>query len=283
MPVPTAEQAKKQAEILERIANPELEILSKIPVKQKDKLFEAWLGAERKNAVKWTVLRPKAMDAGPSTKLTLRDDSSIFATGDAIKHDIYTLTLTDLPAGTTAIRIEALPDDALPARGPGRAFYEGPKGDFLLGDFKLIVDGKPVKIASATEAPPRPNTPAAKALDDNAQTGWACQGNEGKPSYAVFVLEKPLTAKAATLTLVFERHYSASLGRFRISATTAAGAKARDIPAEVEVLLTIPGDKLTAGDRDALLRGWANVAPELRRPAEIDNLRKQLPTQRRRS
>jgi hypothetical protein len=278
MPLPTAEQVKKRAELLKQIENAEIELLSKLPEKERNKLFEAWLAAERKTAVKWTYLRPRVMDAGSHTKLTLRDDDSIFASGDAIKHDVYTLTLTDLPAGTTAIRIEALPDDALPARGPGRAYYEGPKGDFLLGDFKLNVDGKPVKVASATEAPARPNTPAAKALDDNAQTGWACQGNEGKPSYAVFVLEKPLTAKVAKLELVFERHYSASLGRFRVSATTADAPKARDIPAEVEGLLTLLDEKLTAAQRDTLLRHWANAGPELKEArGKIDELRKQLP------
>jgi hypothetical protein len=279
MPVPTVEQAKKRAEIEAKIRELTAKLLEKMPAAEREKLFAAWLTAERKSAVKWTVLKPTAMDAGAYTKLTLHNDGSIYATGDAIKHDIYTLSLSDLPEGTTAIRIEALPDDALPARGPGRAYYEGPKGDFLLGDFKLSVDGKPVKVAGATEAPARPNTAAAKALDDNAQTGWACQGNEGKPSYAVFALDKPLTAKAATLHLVFERHYAASLGRFRISATTAVGTKARDIPAEVEELLTLPDDKLTAAQREVLRRQWAIVAPELKSArAEIDELRKQLPS-----
>jgi len=135
-----------------------------------------------------------------------------------------------------------------------------------------------VKIVSATEAPARPKTPAVKALDDNTQTGWASAGNEGKPSYAVFVLEKPLTAKTAKLKLVFERHYAASLGRFRVSATTAEGAKAREFPGEIEALLTIPSEKLTADQRESLLRHWATVAPELKVARdEIDALRKQLP------
>jgi Protein of unknown function (DUF1553)/Protein of unknown function (DUF1549)/Planctomycete cytochrome C len=279
MPVPTAEQVKKRAEIEEKLEDLEWDLLTKkLPVEERDKLFAAWLAVERKNAVKWMMLRPTQLDGGPNTKLTLLYDGSILAGGDAMKRDLYTLTLTDMPAGTTAIRIEALPDNSLPSRGPGRAFYEGPKGDFLLGEITLTADGKPAKFASATEAPPRPGTSAAKALDGDSQTGWAAQGNEGKPSYAVFVLEKPLTAKTAKLELLFERHYAASLGRFRISATKQKDVKAREIPAQVEELLTIADEKLLNEERDILMRHWAHVAPELKAArAEIDALRKQIP------
>ncbi len=279
MPVPTAEQAKNRAEIEEKLEDLEWDLLTKkLPVEERDKLFAAWLATERKNAVKWTMLRPSQLDGGPNTKLTLLADASILAGGDAMKRDLYTLTLTDLPVGTTAIRIEALPHDSLPARGPGRAFYEGPKGDFLLGEITLTADDKPVKFASASEAPARPGTPATKALDGNSQTGWASQGNEGKPSYAVFVLEKPLTAKTAKLELLFERHYAASLGHFRISATTTAGVKAREIPAKVEAALLVPNERLADEEREILLRYWAHLAPELKAArAEIDALRKQIP------
>jgi len=278
MPVFTAEQLNKRVEIEAKVRTLEMQLATKLPAEQRDKLFAAWLASERKNAMKWAVMKPAKLDGGPNTKLAILEDSSILAGGDAMKHDIYTLTLTDLPAGTTAIRIEALPHDSLPANGPGRAFYEGPKGDFLLGDITLTADDKPVKIVSATEAPARPKTPAAKALDDNTQTGWASAGNEGKPSYAVFVLEKPLSAKTAKLELVFERHYAASLGRFRVAATTAEGAKAREFPGEIEGLLTIPEERLTARERESLLRHWATIAPELKAARdEIDALRKQLP------
>ena len=34
-------------------------------------------------------------------------------------------------APVTALRLEVLPDDRLPERGPGRCYYEGRKGDFF--------------------------------------------------------------------------------------------------------------------------------------------------------
>ena len=54
---------------------------------------------------------------GRCDKLTLLDDGSIFATGDTTKRDVYTLTLDNLPANITTIRLEALPDERLPAGG----------------------------------------------------------------------------------------------------------------------------------------------------------------------
>src|SRR5439155_1836273 len=81
------------------------------------------------------------------------------------------------------------------------------------------------------------------------------------------------------LEMVFDRHYSASLGRFRVSVTTdPRPVKARDIPAEIEDLLLIPEEKLTAAQQDALLRQWASVAPELAvARSEITDARNRLP------
>ena len=62
--------------------------------------------------------------------------------GDISKSDTYTLTFADVPPGITAIRLEALPDERLPSHGPGMAYYEGPKGDFFLSDFRLSADGR---------------------------------------------------------------------------------------------------------------------------------------------
>jgi hypothetical protein len=276
--VPSDEMQKQQSEIDRKLR----ELTHALGMKADKAEFRgsllAWDEEKRKSAIAWKVLKPAKLDGGPHTKLTIQGDGSIMARGDAMKQDRYTLTLADLPAGTTAIRIEALPDDSLPARGPGRAYYEGPKGDFLLGEITLTVDGKPVKFATATEMPARPNTPAAKAFDGNTQTGWACSGNQGKPSWAVFVLAEPLASKAATLDLVFERHYAASLGRFRVSATATADAKASEFPGELEDALAIPREKRTGAQNLTVMRYWMDATPEFKADREeIEKLRKPLP------
>ncbi len=60
-------------------------------------------------------------------KLTLLDDDSVLASGDVTKRDVYRLTIPIDQAhlGATALRLEVMPHDSLPAGGPGMAFYEG--------------------------------------------------------------------------------------------------------------------------------------------------------------
>jgi hypothetical protein len=276
--VATPELTKRRAEIEAKIATLEAGLPDKMIAENRTTAFEAWLAVERKQAVKWQTIHPTTLEAGP-TKLQLLPDGSVFASGDAQKRDLYTLSLAGLPAGVTAFRIEAIPDDRLPGGGPGRAFYEGPKGDFLLSEITLTIGGKPVTFTTATETSTRPNLTAKMALDGHPHTGWAGSGRAGVGASAVFNLEKPLASGEAKLELLFERHYAASLGRFRLAVTTNARAvKARDLPAEVENLLTHPTEKLLPAERERLVRAWLAVAPELKTAREeIETLRKKLP------
>ena len=278
LPVATPELTKKRAEIESKIRAAQEDGVKKVAPEVLATAFDEWVSAGRKHAVKWTTVRPTKMEAAP-TKLALQADGSVFASGDAQKRDLYTLALDDLPAGITAIRIEALPDDRLPGSGPGRAYYEGPKGDFLLSEFTLTANGKPVAISGASESHVRANLGAKMALDGHPFTGWAGSGRAGVASSAVFNLAQPLTTKGAQLELLFERHYAASLGRFRLAVTTDSRAvTARDLPAEVEELFARPAESLTRAERATLFRHWLTIAPELK-PArdEVDVLRKQLP------
>ncbi|CAN5310273.1 PSD1 and planctomycete cytochrome C domain-containing protein [soil metagenome] len=277
--VTTPEVAKRRAEIESKIKTLAAALPDKMTATARTTAFEAWLAVEHKEAVQWQTVRPHQMEAGP-TKLQLLPDGSLFASGDAQKRDIYTFSLVDLPAGVTAFRIEAMPDERLPGSGPGRAFYEGPKGDFLLSEITLKVDGQPVPFSAATETFTRPKLTAMMALDGNPHSGWAGSGRAGVGASAVFNFEKPLPPGEAKLGLLFERHYAASLGRFRLAATTETRAvKARELPAEVEDFLTRPAEKLLPAEREQLFQAWLAVAPELKTAREeIEALRKQLPS-----
>jgi cytochrome c553 len=272
--LPTPEQTKRKAELEAKIAALEQALPNKLPPVERAKLFAEWMAKQRAEAVKWTTVRPVKMEAGP-TKLTLQADGSILATGDTMKRDVYSLTLPPLDGKITAIRIEALTDDSLPDRGPGRAYYEGPRGDFLLGEVTLAAGGSPLKFRTATATHGNP----VPAFDGEPQTGWPGAAKAGTPSTAVFNLATPVSVADGKLDLLFERHYSASLGRLRISVTTdTRDVKARDLPAAVEDLLLLPEDKLTNEQRTTLMVEWAKRAKEFREArAEIDQLRNQIP------
>ena len=117
------------------------------------------------------------------------------------------------------------------------------------------------------------------ALDGDLQTGWSVSGREGKPSQAVWQLANPLNAKSLKLRLDFSRHYSASLGRFRIAVTTSKReAKAQDLPAEIEILLVKPEKELSKNDRAVMRNHYVKISKDMasaRKP--IEAIRKQFP------
>lgn len=242
--------------------------------------FDAWLNEQSAKAVAWTPVRPLRWTT-TLPKLELLEDVSLLSSGDLSKRDVYELTFGPELAGATALRIEALPDERLPKRGPGRVYYEGPFGDFFLSELEFEAEAKPLSFAGSAQTFATGNSTAEMALDRNPLTGWAINGGQGQPHVAVFALgDAAPAAKEYTFRMIFERYYAAGLGRFRISMTSDPKAKTPTaLPADVEALLTIPAHQRTAADQSALLLAFCRVAPELAgERAKIDDLRKKLPT-----
>jgi hypothetical protein len=279
MAVPAPDVIEKRGAIEKQIRVVEAARGKKADSPKLAKAFEAWQAGQRKLATRWTVIRPARMEGG-LTRLTQLDDGSIFASGDTTKRDVYTLVLDDLPADITAIRLEALPDERLPANGPGRTYYEGPKGEFFLSEMALSIGKKPVRFSSATEGGAKDGGAAKLVIDGNPLTGIGA-GKVGREKHAVFNLVEPLSGRRATLELVFEKYYASSLGRFRVSvAAAAAPVRVSELPGEVEDALFVPVENRTDAESEALLRYWLETAPEFKSErVEIDALRKQLPTQ----
>ena len=244
-----------------------------------ERAFEQWLERERQRTIAWNTLRPDGMKSNLPL-LTLLPDGSVLASGDISKSDTYELGFTNVAGAITAFRLEALPDDSLPAHGPGLAYYEGPKGDFFLGEFKVLADGKPVAMSRATHSYAKNNfgkeASAKAAVDGDPQTGWSCAGRPGEAHQAVFVPETPVEARHLTITMLFGRHYACSLGRFRISVTSALQeAEARDIPASLDPLLRLPEGQWTSTQREQLREQFLLTAPQLSKAArEIRDLRR---------
>ncbi|HEY2586776.1 MAG TPA: PSD1 and planctomycete cytochrome C domain-containing protein [Tepidisphaeraceae bacterium] len=243
-----------------------------------DRAFHAWADRESSKAVKWTVLRPVRMQS-TTPFLTLKDDGSVLAGGDISKSDTYDLTFHEVPAGVTAVRLEVLPDDSLPSRGPGMVYYEGTAGDFFLSEITLDADGKPAKFAKATQSFAAGKFVAANAIDGDPQSGWSVAGAQGQPNLAVFALAEPLgEANALSLKMLFERYHAAPLGHFRISVTTDPRAGALALPPEIETALATAPESRSDSQRDALFQYFLSVAPELAEARkQIDQLRASIP------
>ncbi len=236
--------------------------------------FDKWLAHARATTVHWTTLRPLTAKSNLPL-LTIEKDDAIFVSGDMSKSDTYELKFrTDLK-GITAVRLEVLADERLPRHGPGRIFYEGAPGDFMLSNIDLLVNGAKQTWARASHSFAREKFGAEMAIDDNLQTGWSIDGGQGRNHEAVFNLARPLAESGEfTIKMLFERYFAAGLGKFRISVTTDPGAEARELPEEIRALLVVPDDQLTATQRTKLRDQFLLNAPELAAARkEIDQLR----------
>jgi len=254
----------------------------------RDRKFAKWVESELGKVVEWKMQHP-AEAKSTSPFLTIQDDDSIFASGDFTKSDTYTIKFQNVPAGVKALRLEMLPDDRLPAHGPGSVSYEGPPGDFWLSTVRVKAGDKSIGLRNATESFANGNNNAAKAIDDDLQSGWSINGGQGKTHNAVFQFAEATQSPGdLQLDLVCERYHAAGLGRFRIAVTTGDDAKASALPDDVrDVLLKYHGPgKLAsllessnaAADRGLLLRQFVKVAPELAKERKkIEKLREEMP------
>jgi hypothetical protein len=209
----TEAQAKLKADL-------EKQIDDKIKELQKnntrfDHEFATWRKTEEPNATPWRTLKPDSMKTN-LPKLEIMEDGSIFSSGDVTKRDVFDLNFTTKQP-ITALRLEVLSDDRLPGRGPGRCYYEGRKGTFFLSAVELKLE-KGTKVPFISPIASGGNG-AEKVIDQDGSSGWSSA--IGQENHLILPLSKPLAANQSfSISLLFERHFVASLGRFRLSATS---------------------------------------------------------------
>ncbi len=199
--------------------------------------FRTWFADLVAKSSAWVVMQPATIESSSPT-LKLLDDGSVLAAGDITKRDVYQFQFVarspdqwEADTGVrldkiTAIRLEALPHESLPANGPGMAYYEGRRGDFFLSQIIVSSGGQPVELAAASHSYGKlsigsGNADAANVIDSDDSTGWSTAGGEGQPHSLVINLAKPIAVdQPLEISLLFERHFAAALGRLRFSVTS---------------------------------------------------------------
>ena len=239
---------------------------------QRDAKFKQWVATQTKSVTDWMLLRPSlATSAFPT--LTIQQDGSVFASGDFTKNDTYTLKFRDLPAHLKAVRLEMIPDNRLPSHGPGSINHEGPEGDFWLSTIKVHADGKQIALTNASDSYAHGDNNAAKAIDDDPQTGWSIDGGQGKTHNAAFQFADTVSStNELQVDLICEKYYAAGLGRFRIWVTTESNAAASTLENKAtDVLVRLCDDTAFAAafettndsaEREILLREFARLSPD---------------------
>jgi hypothetical protein len=161
---------------------------------------------------------------------TVVDDGSLLVGGTAPANGDYELHAVGDFAGVRALRLVALPDDTLPARGPGRA----DNGNFVLGECEVragsatAVTPVPIATAEVSAEHAQDGHPGAAAFDTDPATGWAIAGRH-QPTLLHVPFATPLPAGTERLVLRL-RHGTAHarhlLGRFVVHASCTATASA---------------------------------------------------------
>ncbi len=273
--VPTAEQSQQLTALDADIAAVKTLLDTATPD------LAAAQNAWEKSAPQWTVLSPAEMVSQGKATLKRLDDGSILVSGESPASDTYTVTVSNPPANITALRLEVLPDDSLPMKGPGRA----PNGNFVLTEVAVehlpVGEIEPLRVplqnATASfeqsvgaEQHPQKKWAIASIIDGNDKgpnKGWAILNEAGKPHRAVFEAVQSIPGgKGATLTVKlthnskFAQH---ALGRFRVSVTDHALPVRADQqpPANIAAILAVV-DRNDAQQKE-LAAYYRTIAPAL--------------------
>ncbi len=204
----------------------------------------------------WTALEPSSLKAEAGSTLDKQADGSILAGGTRPAEETYTIVATSSLKKITAARLELLPDDRLPTRGPGR----NENGNLHLTEFQVLASPgtapdapRPVAIARAVADYDQPDWGIAGAIDGNPKTSWGIYPQVGKPHEGVFEFREPVEREGgSTLTFTLRQSYPVNhpIGRFRLSVTDApTPARGGPIPGPLAALLGVPPGARTPEQR----------------------------------
>jgi len=249
---PTAEQLQAIEKQKAVIAGVEAKVNA--PAADLDAAQAKWEAEESANdtKVQWAVLDAAEAKSADGATLTKLDDKSIRASGTNPVSDTYTFAAESSLKQITGIRLEALPDDSFPAKGPGRS----ENGNVVMTGFKVSVAGKAMTLKAASADFSQKDFPITSAIDNNPSAGWAIHPEVGKPHTAVFEFDAPfkVDAKArVTVTLEFKSPFGQhALGRFRLAATDARNPQGKAMPDAVAKILATAAGKRTEAQKTEL-------------------------------
>ncbi len=291
--VPNAEQEATLTKLDQEIAD-----VKKVLGTSTPELAAAQVAWEKSHVV-WTLLKPETITSAEGVTLTAKNDGSILASGKNPATDTYTFVVKNPPKGITAFRLEVLPDDSLPAKGPGRAG----NGNFVLSEFTVkhivgetIDEAVPLQNATATyeqtgaaENNPYKKWAVAAAIDSDAKGktwGWAIMEKVGQPQTAVFETVSDIAGgESSTLTISLLQNLdnpNHTIGRFRLSVATSPRPIRADQapPPNIAALLAIAAGQRNDTQKNELAAHFRSTAPALdaarKQIAERETARKEM-------
>jgi len=202
----------------------------------------------------WEPLPAASYTSAVGAALQRMPDDSILSSGARPDTETYVITTASPLREITALRLEALTDDSLPHRGPGRL----DNGNFHLTELELHVfraTGAAAEKASFSRATAdfdQASFTAPGAIDGDLKTSWAIHPRVGEAHELVATLAQPLAVAEGDLLAVTLKQLQGGqhlLGRFRLAVTNAPASVTIALPPGVRAALTLPAAQRTPESR----------------------------------
>jgi WD40 repeat protein/mono/diheme cytochrome c family protein len=214
----------------------------------------------------WQLVKPQKISATGDVKLARQSDGSITASEGNSPSD-YVIVAASPLTNITGVMLEVLPDENLPAFGPGRH----KDGNFVLSELELKwaagtnAPNMSAKFADARADYSQSDYPVKQAIDGTVETGrngWAIKGAPNIQRHtATFKLEKPIAStNGAQLRFVLAQHYGTDylLGRFRLYLTTSDDPLDFGLPENVVQAARAPAGERQPEQASAILDFYRN-------------------------
>ena len=243
--------------------------------------FAKWLKLLREadaSTIEPQNVQPEFTSTGDE-EFQILDDGSVILSGPVPPKAEYTFTIAEVNGPVTAIRVDALTDDRIPGKGPGRG--DPKRTNIILSEFICEVVGanesSRASVVRAFADHSQTRWEVSKAFDGNRKTGWAIGPEFGKPHWATFVLAEPIDLgpdQSLRITLDQQFGQGRVIGRPRISVLHADPTM---IGLEPKLLQAAQSKKLAVKDRRMLREHFDQNNPQAKAlDSKIKDFEKQL-------
>ena len=223
-------------------------------------------------SIQWHPILPHQFSTTEQKSHEIRSDRSILLKPNDHPDTYEFIADLDL-TGISAFRLELIPDESLPAKGPGLAA----NGNWVLNEFEVEIANpetpdqfQKVEIASAIADFEQNGFPVSNTIDNKIQpaSGWAVSPAFGQIHWATYQLKMPIGYRGGTrvrfrLHQVFDPKHQ--IGCFRISATTYPRPIGLSLPDALVTQLLKPENELDKGVNDLLKQAFDRDDVELKR------------------
>ncbi len=236
-----------------------------------------------KKPLNFFTITGESVTATNNAKLKKMEDGSWLIEGDKPDKSVYTIQGSVEGETITGIKIELIPDESLPAKGPGTAG----NGNLVLSKLEIFAGDSPkfdkknqVKIKSVSSDFSQKDYPAKNILDNKDKTGWAIMPQVGKPHELTIVFGAPIDSKKKKqfqikLHQLYGGHHL--IGRFRVQLMS--GEHPDSVaPKNIRNLLAIAEGKRTKKQNSELLEHYYLFNSDVQKQIkQIEKLKKIVP------